>query len=254
MPLPDRPLRREPYDHEVRAATDFAALDVAYEDAAERLNRLFTEEWLPEQTEALAAQIRAATTQAELAAIRAPVVGVDDLADELATVAQRGAQEAADELSAQGISRDGLTDDALRALTADHAQAVAQQVADGLSLAASRRAVQLYGERTAEQIADEVTDYLGSLAHAWERDQLQGAVGQALNAGRLEVFAEVEAQVRPYASELLDAATCDDCAEIDGTEFDSIAEARLAYPSGGYVNCQGGPRCRGTVVVVGPED
>jgi hypothetical protein len=226
---------------------------VAYEESAERVHRLFIEDWLPAQTEALQAQIRATDSEASLAAIRAPVVGVDELADEMLAVARDGANSAAEELGQQGLASTPVDDAALRALVADHAAAVAQQTADGLSLAASRRAVQLYGERTAEQVAEEVGEYLAGLTHAWERDQLAGAVSQAMNAGRLEVFSEVEERVSIYGSELLDAATCDDCAEADGREYDSMEEAMRAYPSGGYVDCAGGPRCRGTLVVVRDE-
>lgn len=254
MPLPDRPLRRQPYDHEVKAATDFAALDVAYEDAAERLHALFLDGWLVAQTSALAAQIEAADSAASLAAIRAPVVGVEALADELTTLAIEGHMQARDELAAQGVTVGEIEDaSVLRALVSDHAAAVAQQVADGVSIAASRKAVQLHGVRTAQEVAEETAEYLGGLKHAWEKKILDGAVQQALNAGRFEVFEQVEAVASIYASELNDASTCGPCVQIDGTEFATMEEARRAYPTGGYFGCDGGGACRGTIVLVGDE-
>lgn len=251
--LPDRPLRRQPYAHEVAAAVDFRALDVAYENAADRLEALFRDEWLPEQVQVLReAVIEAAEDGAEaLAQVRAPVVGADALADVLYDLAVRGAEEAVAELDAQGLSLDVPGEDTLRELVTDHARAVAQQTADGLSLAASRRAVQLLGGGlTPAELADEVADYLEGLEHRWERDQLAGAAQQAVNAGRFAVFEGVEVAAGFYSSELLDAATCGPCRDEDGTEYESVVEARARYPSGGFRECRGGPRCRGTVVVV----
>jgi hypothetical protein len=53
-----------------------------------------------------------------------------------------------------------------------------------------------------------------------------------------------------YASELLDSRTCGPCAAVDGLAFAELADAHRLYPTGGYVDCLGGPRCRGTVVAV----
>jgi hypothetical protein len=259
--VPDRDLRRQPYDHEVAAAVDFAALEVAFDDAADRLDALFLQDWLPSQLAALADSIvytrrgtaRTRLTAADMARLRAPVVGSEAMAEVLLQVAQQGAVEAVAELGAQGADLDAPSEATLRGLVADHANAVAQQTADGLSLAASRRAVQLTGSGlTAPELAGEVTAYIEGLEHAWERDQLAGAAQQALNAGRLHVFERVEAGA-PYASELLDSATCDACRAVDGRRYVDVAEARRDYPSGGFRECRGGPRCRGTVVLVMDE-
>lgn len=56
-----------------------------------------------------------------------------------------------------------------------------------------------------------------------------------------------------YASELLDANTCDLCETIDGTEYMSLADAELDYPGGGFIDCAGGGNCRGTLVAVYSE-
>jgi hypothetical protein len=53
-----------------------------------------------------------------------------------------------------------------------------------------------------------------------------------------------------YASELLDENTCVNCEKIDGHKYDTESEATSDYPSGGFADCLGGPRCRGTIVAV----
>lgn len=52
-----------------------------------------------------------------------------------------------------------------------------------------------------------------------------------------------------YASELLDEHTCRKCAEIDGHEYETLAQARADYPDGGgYKDCESGLGCRGTLI------
>lgn len=260
--VPDRELRREPYAHEVAAAVDFAALDRMYETAADDLDRLFRDEWLPAMLEDITEQIERTRSGSErqriravdMARLQAPTVGVDALTELLAGVAGEGAGEARAELGEQGASVDLPGD--LQRIVADHAQAVARMIADGVSIAASRRAVQLSGAGvTPAELAQDVRAYVEGLEHRWERDQISGAVQQAVNAGRLTVFDGVDAVGASfYASELLDAATCSECRAVDGTEYATLLEAQRDYPTGGFRDCRGGPRCRGTVVMVLPDE
>ena len=56
---------------------------------------------------------------------------------------------------------------------------------------------------------------------------------------------------RVYASELLDKNTCDPCAGVDGKEYATVDAAHVDYREhGGFRNCGGGLRCRGTLVFV----
>jgi hypothetical protein len=262
--VPARPLRREPFPHEVRAAVDFASMDAAYETAAVTVAGVWERDWLPGMIADVVAAIRFTktgtvrqrVTRTAMAALTVAPRGADVLADLLLTVARQAANGAADELLTQGVPVLAPSDDQLLPAVRDHADAVARQLADGVSLAASRRAVQASGGRSAQEVADDVAGYLAGLTHAWERDQLTGAVQQATNAGRFQVFDQVpaDAPVRYHASELLDAATCDECLRVDGTEYATLPAAMRAYPSGGFLECKGGPRCRGTVVAVLPED
>lgn len=260
--LPPRPLRRQPSDAEVRAAVDFAAMDLVYEQGA-----VDAEAWLVdvlrEQVAAVSdaivltkkGEVRKVVTRAAMARIEAPVLGAAELAEVLLPAARAGAAGAVQEALAQGVTVVVPSDEALMAAVADHATAVAEQHAHGLSLSAQRKAVQMVQGRTPAEVAGEVVGYLGDLKHQWTRDQLHGAVQMALNTGRFMVMDQVpeEQPVAWEASELLDAATCAPCAADDGLQFATLAEAMKHYPSGGNHRCEGGPRCRGTVVAVYDE-
>lgn len=74
------------------------------------------------------------------------------------------------------------------------------------------------------------------------------AVHSAHNAGRTDA-AEHAGATSAFASEILDSNTCHPCAKLDGKDYKSFTEAREDYPvGGGYVWCDGGPRCRGTLI------
>lgn len=80
-------------------------------------------------------------------------------------------------------------------------------------------------------------------------DVARQANNAVMNEGR---FATIEDGPEPawlYASELLDGRVCGPCSAIDGTEWDTLAEAREWYvPT--MKDCAGGSRCRGTLVAV----
>lgn len=263
LELPDRKLRRQPYDHEVRAATNFAALDIAYEDAVAAVQDYWLRTVVPAQVSAIADQVvlntngtpRTRLTRAAMASLAAPELGGETLTELLLPVVRGAAQAATQEALEQGLALPTPDDDALRALMADHVTAVTRQAANGVSLAAQRKGVALVGGRTPAELATELVSHLQGLKHAWTKDQLAGAVQASQNVGRFTVWEGVpeEHPVTWYASELLDSNTCDPCAAIDGREYESLEEAMRDYPSGGFTDCDGGPRCRGTVVAVFDE-
>lgn len=76
------------------------------------------------------------------------------------------------------------------------------------------------------------------------------AVQQAEGLGRQAAMSVLPAAKQYYASELLDKNTCAPCSHIDGTEYPTLAAAKVDYPAGGYKDCLGGDRCRGTIVAV----
>lgn len=80
------------------------------------------------------------------------------------------------------------------------------------------------------------------------------AAAQTFGMGRTAAGIEMPTAKAIYASEILDRNTCGPCSLIDGHEYESMAAARADYPMGGYRNCEGGPRCRGTLVIVWPTE
>jgi hypothetical protein len=85
-------------------------------------------------------------------------------------------------------------------------------------------------------------------------DSARQATHIANGEGRLAAVTELPEPEEVYASELLDSRTCSPCERMDGTVFASVAAAELSYPgSGPYRYCDGGPRCRGTLVFVWGE-
>ena len=73
-----------------------------------------------------------------------------------------------------------------------------------------------------------------------------------VNAGRVETVEQAERKpAYLWSTEVLDGNQCGPCARIDQTEWETLEEARQFYPEGqGYVSCEGGNRCRGTLVFV----
>jgi hypothetical protein len=238
-------------------------MDLAYETGVDATERLLSDVWLPQLHQAAedavtftkGGTVRKRLTRLDAARVRLAPPDTAPLEAILLDAAREGAAQATAELADQGVVIVGPSDDELMAVVRDHAAAVAQQMADGVSIAASRRAIQVNAGRTPGEVASEVSDYLRGLAHQWERDQLRGAVQMATNSARLAVFDRVPAERVDsfYASEILDAVTCGPCAAIDGHTFESLRDAQRMYPTGGMIDCHGGPRCRGTVVAVMAE-
>lgn len=265
LQLPDRKLHREPTENEIRAAVDFRALDRAHADVYAGLHDEFMASVLPKQIAALGDAIRTTKdgtprttlTKTAMAKIEAPLEGVDLLKSSLTEAARTGTSAAQSEMEAQGVAHDAPTTEALAARVSDQATAVAELAANGISLAAQRKASSLIsdGGRTPDQVAKAVEDHLSGMKHAWTREQLKGAVTMAQNQGRIAAFVEAKVEEEPTyeASELLDDRTCDPCDAVDGKVYANLEEASEDYAAGGYVECEGGPACRGTLIAVFPE-
>lgn len=243
---------RSPFDHEVRAATDFGKVQQVWTEATEDI----VADWKAirsQQIEALVAQAVAAVeagTPVALASLQAPVLGAELIEDRMMKLAQQAATAARAEAAAQGVTIAAIDGDALRPIIANRAQATAVLLARGLGDSAATNAFQRYGT-TADVAAVEagLREHLEGLSDAYLNDQLGGALTQAQNTARRAVFASGP-RATIYASELLDGNTCTNCAQVDGTRFDSLQAAESIYPTGGHQDCLGGPRCRGTLVAV----
>lgn len=254
LSLPDRPLRREPTDAEVRAAVDFKQLDDHWQSAVDKL----VADWQTIRTSQIAElvkQIAAANGDlSTLTALAASVAGGDLLAEQLTAMAHTGVAEATAEAKAQGVASPATPAlEQLETELAARSDALAQLLAQSLSQAAATKAVQISGGAlTTGEVAAQVKTYLDGLTDSYLADQFGGALSAAQNAGRLAAMDENQAS-RYYASELLDTNTCDPCEQVDGTEYETADAAASDYPAGGYRECAGGPRCRGTVVAVYAE-
>lgn len=209
------------------------------------------------QIENLAGEIAAARTLAALARLAAPVKGVGEVRTVLEQVTDASVRAVLAEADGQGVAIPAPDPDALLSDVQARADAVAELLAGSLSEAARRKAVALAGGALPnDRVADLVREHLDGLSDAYLTEQFTGAVTAAQNGGRravLDQAGQTDVAVRYYASELLDASTCTACAAIDGTEYDTLAEATAAYPTGGHIGCLGGTRCRGTIVAIFDE-
>lgn len=146
--------------------------------------------------------------------------------------------------------------DGVEAKTVEHTilaaagSTVVALLASGLCDSAAKKALQLWGSSTdADEVARQVRQHLHDLGDRALRDQLGGALMNAMNRGRFATMLTAPTAVW-YATERNDRSACGPCRDIDETQFHSLEAADLAYPNGGYVKCEGGVRCRGAVVPV----
>lgn len=176
------------------------------------------------------------------------------------SLARRAADDLIAEAADQGVTID-LNQVRVDAAAMDRiAQGRASVSASTLAQQATIKAMQVYGPGPEGFVkaADEVDKFLAGLSPTSLRDQLGAALTAAQNQGRMAVLAAAPQsagkQVDYVAAEFLDKNTCDNCRKVDGTTFGSLTDAEQAYPTGGYVDCEGLMRCRGTVVAVWGDD
>lgn len=256
--LPARALRRDPFDHEVAAATDFAAMEARHVDQLDELLDSYKQVRI-EQLDELQAQIEG-LADGEGALDGLDQISVTPKGHELLTDAMIAVLVAAfaavrAELKSQGIEIDDVVLDDAKDAAAARATATMQVLAAAMSQAAIQQIVlRAGGSMSASDIASEVRAYIEGLSDQFIRDQLSGALQAAENAARVTAFEQTGENIVIYASELLDSSTCEPCLDVDGTQYASLEEATAAYPTGGFADCLGGPRCRGTLVLVSADE
>jgi hypothetical protein len=267
---------RPMHDHEVRAGIRFGDIDAVQAQTVERITTAQAAVWAAAEQELLAAVREAATTPeatlllAELASHRSgpglPLDRVLDDALEQVLVQLQAAQMASvalvlDEARSQGVPagllpavRD-LRPSALEVagLRAAALGLVEEPVSRLLSVArVTARARPVDGSVSA--LVDELASVLPGVSRAGAEDLARQAATRAVGQGRAAVGRGGPVPSRVYASELLDGRQCGPCEAVDGREYASLEEALVDYPAaGGYVHCEGGPRCRGTLVFVWDE-
>lgn len=251
-----RELRRDPYDFEVQAGVNFAAIDEA--EAVQRSSLVDAVKGAQaEQIDQLVAATESnAGDAAALAQIEADPVDPGLIVTYLEEAARAGTESAREEWRHQGGGAPEMAEgdpapdpDRLAAILNERAEAASLTLANGLDASASKRAAAV-STLPAEAAGAAVRTHLEGLSNAALDEQLGAAVHQAFNAGRFGFMAAAKPSL-VYASELLDANTCSACAAEDGTQFATLEDGEAEYPSqGGFIDCSGGPRCRGTLVAV----
>lgn len=127
------------------------------------------------------------------------------------------------------------------------AQATADLSARRLATSAGGEALRLSGYGlTPEELAERVAKHLADLSDSPTTRTAGGALTWAQNYGRLAAM-QAGQPATWVATEVLDTNTCKPCRDIDGTVFATLTAAQDAYGGGGYHQCLGRDRCRGTV-------
>jgi hypothetical protein len=253
--LPDRNLRRQPYEHEVTAATDFARMDEQW-----NLKRDALFEAVKELQAAQVDELYDLIVAADGDLVTLSGIAVDDTTHEailagMQEMADEGIDQAATEAEAQGVTkakRPKLSEleDSLTA----RAKAVGQILTKEMAGAAGKKAMDLTGgSLSPSEVADATKEYLNGLVKARVKDQISGAISNAQNSGRKLTMRRND-PTNIYSSELLDENTCQACTAEDGSEFGTMDEAEVSYPGGGFAECEGGERCRGTLVATYGEE
>lgn len=249
----DRVGHRDPSAVEAASKADFAKMQKAWESAVKKL----VDEWhgvratqIDDLIESITEAVKAGNEMG-VALPEALIEGEDLLTTHMTTMATQALKDALAEAEAQGVKLPEVTISDVADQIAARAEAVANVMARDLASSAGRNAMLRYavGVDPAD-VATGTRTALEALTDSYLNDQLGGAITAAQNMARTTVMAGGPDGMRIYASELLDENTCDECAAEDETEFADIVAATVDYPSGGYSECLGGPRCRGTLVAV----
>jgi hypothetical protein len=249
-----RPFNDEPNTEVQAAVGDPAAerIQQQWDAAKARLLRRWPQTAKPMVAE-LADQARVAVEAGDLAllgelqvsagVVAAVAVPLRKSGTDLAAEAAAGVIE---EAAAQGTDITAPDTPAADRVT-QHADAVAQIIANGYASGAARTALQLSGARP-QDVRDEVERHLtelGTSVTGLVGDNISQLLSAAQFAGRLAVLEENPASSYT-AVEVNDRSRCKACAEISGTTFPDLRAALAAYPGGGSMKrCEGRGRCRG---------
>jgi len=201
----------------------------------------------------LTGQVREAVEAGDTERLAEMTVNADDGAELLASamrqLATLAAQRVVEEAADQQVQIEPAVPDveAIGALARATAVILGQNTAQSAGREALRR--QAPGS-TADEVANGVAEFLSGLTGALDREQLGGALTGAQNNARMDTMLSGP-EAAYYADETLDSNTCTPCRFVDGKWLgNTIAQVRLVYPNGGYMECEGRQRCRGTVVAI----
>lgn len=261
------PYRRQLTESEILSHCNFALMDRTWKEQVGSL-MADVKPILNAQITSLHAQVLAAAQADELDDLNRMQLASEDLVrtidEHMARVANQAGRLQQREAEAQGVKvpkwelsgiepdDDVLTASAGLNLIRQVARVTANILNGSLIQSAVRRALSLIGRPsiTPMAIADDVSEHLRDLSDRSVQDSIGGAVTAAQNEGRRTVLAAAPAASYYESTEILDRNVCGPCRSEDGSRYGSLEVATKEYPSGGYRNCLGGVRCRGTIIAV----
>jgi hypothetical protein len=240
--------RRALRPSEVTAGTDFTGMDATWRSLTASLYGRYRSQ-LDRAIVETVARVEKITNLRDLRRVAPstdlPWVAV--LADALQQMSLASAQAAVDELAAQGAQAQMPSVLELGKLAGARATALARVLDDYVAQAAQSYLLRAWSpDRDIAAIEADLDAHLRSLSFRWSFDHLGGAMTAAQNEGRRAVLSGHGGVWE--ASEILDGSTCPPCLGVDGTTYDTYEAAVNDYPAGGYKNCLGGSRCRGTLI------
>lgn len=258
--LPARKLRRAPFEHEILAEVDFDAMEAEYETTVDAMIKAYGPIRTAQIDEVVEGIIAALDTEdidegiKALVAVGATPAGQAELMEIVGPLVESASEAAVAEGLAQGLDVSSVDVAAALEKVEARVDGLVRVMANEFAAAATRQALnRTGGSLSAAEIGAQVKEHLEGLSDSYLKDQFGGVTQTAINSGRVETYLRNANFTRLYASELLDRNTCPVCANKDGEEYTTVDSALVDYPSGGYVSCQGGIRCRGTLVGVGDE-
>lgn len=229
---------------------DLAAVQADWERSLSTLEQDWSTAVAPAQRDQIDQQVTDAINAGDLAALSVLTVDTGVGAGLLTTAMTALAYAAAVQMAAEAARQGVQTAAAIvgPVTLAPVAVATAALLGRGLAQSAGSEALRLYQPSLrGDDVAGAVRRHLESLSTTYLRTQLGGALSRAQNQGRLATL-RIAPLAAYFASEVLDRNTCDPCKHIDKHEFANLDEADRAYFGGAYWECQGGLKCRGTVV------
>ncbi len=247
----------DPPDLDPSELPDVTPLQASFEDTLEEL----IAEWADlENTQKadLVAQVLAiagAGSIAELAEMTIDTEATAELlADAMEAMAIDGAEALAAEAAEQGVTVEPVVPDRE---TIDGVAVVAAGLIAGRLIASAQSTAMRINSPTTDPdaVAEGVERALADLSIDTPRPQLSAALTGSQNDGRLATLRSAPSAAL-YASEVNDANTCGPCREVDGKwlgnteDLDQVTELYPGGAYGGYVDCEGRERCRGTITGV----
>lgn len=257
----------EPQPEDDPAAADEVDLAPVLEATTAAIAALLAEwtaEVIPEWITSLIAQVKAVLKSGRRKDLFELEVPLNDaitlVTDAMVQRANLAAEEVVQEALAQDVSVDAKVP--ARAELREQADATVRLLADQIEATAARSANRRANTGTPDEaVLDGVREDLEALSEATPKRQLGGAIHTAVGEARKKTLTG-QGDGGPtgalYASEQMDASTCDPCEAIHGRWIGNInpndsrdlPEVDLLYPMGYYVDCEGWENCRGTIVGV----